>query len=66
MFLTTPLSRAEQQLTEIAAPWIRVGFFGAFLAWSPDSKWIVTADKTSPKFLLDSSGFLWTRVKSGP
>jgi Tol biopolymer transport system component/DNA-binding winged helix-turn-helix (wHTH) protein len=47
VLLTTPLSRAEQQLTEIAAPWIRVGFFGAFLAWSPDSKWIVTADKNS-------------------
>ena len=45
--LTTPLSRAERPLTEIAAPWIRVGFFGAFLAWSPDSKWIATADKIS-------------------
>jgi DNA-binding winged helix-turn-helix (wHTH) protein/Tol biopolymer transport system component len=47
--LTTPLSRAERPLTEIAAPWIRVGFFGAFLAWSPDSRWVVTADKISPK-----------------
>ena len=43
--LTTPLSRAARPLTEIAAPWIRVGFFGAFLAWSPDSKWIAAADK---------------------
>jgi Tol biopolymer transport system component len=48
VFLTTPLSRAEQQLTEIAAPWIRVGFFGPHLAWSPDSEWILTADKLSP------------------
>ena len=47
VFLTTPLSRAEQQLTEIAAPAIRVGFFGAFLGWSPDSKWLVTADQKS-------------------
>jgi Tol biopolymer transport system component/DNA-binding winged helix-turn-helix (wHTH) protein len=49
VFLTTPLSRAERQLTEIASPWIRVGFFGPFLAWSPDSKWIVTADTISPE-----------------
>ena len=47
VFLTTPLSRAERQLTEVAAPWMRVGFFGPLLAWSPDGKWIVTADKMS-------------------
>jgi Tol biopolymer transport system component/DNA-binding winged helix-turn-helix (wHTH) protein len=48
VFLTTPLSRAERQLTEIVSPWIRVGFFGSFLSWSPDCKWIVTADANSP------------------
>jgi Tol biopolymer transport system component/DNA-binding winged helix-turn-helix (wHTH) protein len=47
VLLTTPLSRAERQLTTIAAPWVRVGFFGSFLAWSPDSKWIVTADQST-------------------
>jgi Tol biopolymer transport system component len=49
LFLTTPLSRAERQLTEVAAPARRVGFWGPHLAWSPDSKWIATADKRSPQ-----------------
>jgi DNA-binding winged helix-turn-helix (wHTH) protein len=35
VFLTTPLSRTERQLTEIASHGLRVGFFGPFLAWSP-------------------------------
>jgi Tol biopolymer transport system component/DNA-binding winged helix-turn-helix (wHTH) protein len=48
VFLTTPLSRAERQLAEIASPWRRLGFFGPHLTWSPDSKWIVTADQSSP------------------
>jgi Tol biopolymer transport system component len=48
LFLTTPLSRAERLLTEIAAPRLRVGFWGSHLAWSPDSRWIATADKSSP------------------
>ncbi len=49
VFVTTPLSRAERQLTEVYSPWRRAGFFGPHLAWSPDSKWIVTADQSSPE-----------------
>jgi Tol biopolymer transport system component len=62
VFLTTPVSRAERRLTDIAAPWIRVGFFGHFLAWSPDSKWIVTADKISPG---SAFGLILVSVETG-
>jgi Tol biopolymer transport system component len=62
IFLTTPLSRAERLLTEIAAPRRRVGFWGPHLTWSPDSKWITTVDKSSAD---GSSELFLISVESG-
>ena len=49
IFLTTPVGRVERQLTEVFPPARRVGFYGHFLSWSPDSRWIATADRVSPE-----------------
>jgi Tol biopolymer transport system component/DNA-binding winged helix-turn-helix (wHTH) protein len=62
VFLTTPLSRAERQLTERAAPWPRGMMIGSHLAWSPDSKWIATADKNSPELPF---GLILISVETG-
>ncbi|HSE96846.1 MAG TPA: protein kinase, partial [Blastocatellia bacterium] len=62
LFLTTPLSRAERLLTEVAAPSRRAGFWGPHLAWSPDSKWIATSDSSSPE---EPSGLVLISIETG-